>query len=679
MKQDPKVARALRAARKCYADGGDVTTADVRRKLADQVTNRGTILPFADYADGSTRLAWPGILYEPAAAWKRMVDEGPTAEDSFTVASAVPIAGLAAAAVRPGASLGSGGGRLVKGDMPTYKGYHGTSDANYFVTKELVPNRMWMTGSRDDAAKAVANSYADRHYTGNPSAVIPVEGRFENPMIVDARGARWKEIPFEDTRLTADDLASEAVKRGHDGLVVENVKDQMVSYGSEPTIRTIAALRPGTVFDDFGNQLFSNSSKAATPGLAAVEANRVAKSLPMDEASRMARAREMGFDTERTYYHGTPKAGFENFKDIAYFTGNPELANIYADKRASALNPKIDENAPRGVYPVHLTDRNRLVVSDRRVGPDGSPRGSGWYPDNLQVALGLTNEDLKAAGGGSRVRRLYEIARDRGHDIVEIRDMMDLGGTQTQYVALDPRNIRSVNAAFDPDQIDSANLLAANSSKASTPGLAALESNRVRAYHGTTHEIEGKMRPSQGARGTAVYFSTSPDAASSYAMGDAGNYVRFAPDGNHMSVIPAEIFGKTFDEAATVSPKERRAMAEAYNQRVTAARKAEGKKVYPDELMDVGDFAGSYFDRAYPPRGDNVLQALSYEGDEQNALLRVLGYKGRMGNAAGLTGGRDVAMFEPGSVRNALTGDLMYSNPSTASVLSLINQRKDRE
>jgi hypothetical protein len=34
--------------------------------------------------------------------------------------------------------------------------------------------------------------------------------------------------------------------------------------------------------------------------------------------------------------------------------------------------------------------------------------------------------------------------------------------------------------------------------------------------------------------------------------------------------------------------------------------------------------------------------------------------------------------IKPGTVYNALTGELMYSNPSTASVLSLMQDRKDR-
>ena len=110
------IARAQRAMRRQYADGGDV------------VTERATILPLGTYADGTTRAAWPGILYEPAAAWKRMMDRQyrpgnaeearQMAEDSFTVASTVPIAGLAAGAVRPGMIVNNPGNRLYR-ELPS--------------------------------------------------------------------------------------------------------------------------------------------------------------------------------------------------------------------------------------------------------------------------------------------------------------------------------------------------------------------------------------------------------------------------------------------------------------------------------------------------------------------------------------------------------------------------------
>lgn len=46
--------------------------------------------------------------------------------------------------------------------------------------------------------------------------------------------------------------------------------------------------------------------------------------------------------------------------------------------------------------------------------------------------------------------------------------VQDEGGLSVAVT--DPRNIRSVNAAFDPSKSDSANLLAADTARSSLPG-----------------------------------------------------------------------------------------------------------------------------------------------------------------------------------------------------------------
>ena len=64
--------------------------------------------------------------------------------------------------------------------------------------------------------------------------------------------------------------------------------------------------------------------------------------LPMDEASRMARAREMGFDTEQTLYHGTG-ANFEAFDpsmaDTKRQTGTPAGAMVFTDLKMRQPTP----------------------------------------------------------------------------------------------------------------------------------------------------------------------------------------------------------------------------------------------------------------------------------------------------------------------------------------------------
>lgn len=81
----------------------------------------------------------------------------------------------------------------------------------------------------------------------------------------------------------------------------------------------------------------------------------------------------------------------------------------------------------------------------------------------------------------------------------------------------------------------------------------------------------------------------------------------------------------------------------------------------PDELYDPDNFADGYFERSYPPIGRNVLQTLDH-ADGPTEMLRALGYDGRIGGAAGHNGGRDVAMFNRGTVFSRTTGEQLFAN-----------------
>jgi hypothetical protein len=104
-----------------------------------------------------------------------------------------------------------------------------------------------------------------------------------------------------------------------------------------------------------------------------------------------------------------------------------------------------------------------LKVSDQRDG------GGGWLSNNLADAL---NVDLNGVPVAKRAQFLRDEAKRQGYGFIEITDMSDLGGEQSQFVALDPSNNRSVNAAFDPAMRGSANLLAG--AAGATIGLSAL-------------------------------------------------------------------------------------------------------------------------------------------------------------------------------------------------------------
>lgn len=66
-------------------------------------------------------------------------------------------------------------------------------------------------------------------------------------------------------------------------------------------------------------ELFSNPKESALPGTVLSSASH----LDMSQEARMARAREMGFDTGQTWYHATPAEKIEEFK--------PELIGSHTD------------------------------------------------------------------------------------------------------------------------------------------------------------------------------------------------------------------------------------------------------------------------------------------------------------------------------------------------------------
>lgn len=169
------------------------------------------------------------------------------------------------------------------------------------------------------------------------------------------------------------------------------------------------------------------AARFETPGSPEYEA-AVAKGLDMSQAGRMARAREQGFDTDTVLYHGTPE-NVEAFKvgdtGAIYMASDPEAANRFARFYYNDTSAPYQEGA--NVMPLYV--RGRLK--------DVPQADSGQW---RQVSDKLRQETQAAGFDGARVQ-------------------YPDGSVVT--VIFDPSNIRSVNAAFDPDKAASSTLLAA--------------------------------------------------------------------------------------------------------------------------------------------------------------------------------------------------------------------------
>lgn len=173
---------------------------------------------------------------------------------------------------------------------------------------------------------------------------------------------------------------------------------------------------------------------------------KLSHSLPMDEAARLQRAREMGFDTDAKWYHGTSRA-FDEFTPEAYFSPSQNRAQLY-----------MDMSAPRVQRAERLTGRK---LADPRV------EETYIRPGRQQTI------DMSVTSNQENIANLLAKAKEDGYETVRLKEHRDLpenGKYLDELVVFDPKNIRRTKAAFDPSQSHSANLLAADNAKSSLPG-----------------------------------------------------------------------------------------------------------------------------------------------------------------------------------------------------------------
>jgi len=95
------------------------------------------------------------------------------------------------------------------------------------------PSAIGETGKfrRKEGGRAVWFSSAEVAGTYASTTVYPAYINAKNPLVVDAAGATWQGLEFEGERLSTDDLAAIAEERGHDGLVIKNLRDENTDEG----------------------------------------------------------------------------------------------------------------------------------------------------------------------------------------------------------------------------------------------------------------------------------------------------------------------------------------------------------------------------------------------------------------------------------------------------------------
>jgi hypothetical protein len=207
------------------------------------------------------------------------------------------------------------------------------------------------------------------------------------------------------------------------------------------------------------------------------------KSLPMDEPSRMQRAREQGFDVDTPLYHGTASdfeafdpskfgnaTGAQSAKLGVWLTGSPDTAAGYA-KLAAEDTPvskilKLAEDAERkGNFDEAALLQRAAEFKEMDITKNGG-RGANVMPVYARGRFkAIDMEGAKYDPTDTPLTEIAKSAKAEGYDGIRLSNFSDEGGwgqyNPTEHVLVfDPKNIRGKFAKFDPSETQSSKLLA---------------------------------------------------------------------------------------------------------------------------------------------------------------------------------------------------------------------------
>jgi hypothetical protein len=221
-------------------------------------------------------------------------------------------------------------------------------------------------------------------------------------------------------------------------------------------------------------------------GLLGGDGPQMSASLPMDEASRMARADDL-FPIDA--YHGTNK-DFREFgargsatkaksaKGAHWFTEDPRTAAGYADNAADADVQKLIDASYAAERKGEWDKAHSLMAQAEQLEQSTPSRGQNVIPSRLAGRLKEVDMDgVQYDPDDVNLTDILNTARSEGFDGVKLTNFSDEAGygnynPTTHYAIFDPKNIRSRFAAFDPARKDSTDILA---SYLGVPGIGMLD------------------------------------------------------------------------------------------------------------------------------------------------------------------------------------------------------------
>lgn len=136
--------------------------------------------------------------------------------------------------------------------------YHGSgagiADAGKFRRKEG-GRAVWFSSA------GVAGTYA----SAAGGTIYPTYLNAQNPLTVDANGATWQGLEFEGERLSTDDLAAIAEERGHDALVIKNLRDENTDDGGNEPADHVAVFSPKQIVSAISGEVLGQGAQPTAP------------------------------------------------------------------------------------------------------------------------------------------------------------------------------------------------------------------------------------------------------------------------------------------------------------------------------------------------------------------------------------------------------------------------------
>lgn len=229
--------------------------------------------------------------------------------------------------------------------------------------------------------------------------------------------------------------------------------------------------------------------------------------LPPDNTA-MDRARAMGFDVENPMYHGTVddfyKIDLSNVKKRFPFsfgfhsTNSPSEASAYADSIQNAA----ENFNPNSKFTIPVADGANVLPLLVNKGDNPLLRSTNYVSASMDADL--NKSDI--------IKKLYD-AKKSENKFSSVA--IDANNGNANIVSLDPSNIRSRFAAFDPLKRNSSNILASAGAGAAVAGGALYTPEENQAQAGvvskSVSELAQRLKGIEGVKTLNLYETSNGD------------------------------------------------------------------------------------------------------------------------------------------------------------------------